>query len=201
MATIYDNIPAFPKGTGFSSAKGSPICAFPQNQYLHGSTAQARIADLTPNTLLPGTAIEIKNDTTPTTGKDSMKAGNPMSFTVSAVVSSNANTLSGFVLESPITLVDDAGNGGLPIAGGTVDVALIGSRTELFLPVHTDMVNIELNKTFYWDPTNKYLTTTSGSNIEMKGCEILSSVVKGNRRKLNVSTVEWEEVDCILVRL
>lgn len=196
--SIYTNNIGFKKGEGFSSAKGVAICGFTQNRY---ETAQAKVGSVALNTLLPCTPVIINNDSTPTAGRENLAGLNPTTFVISKVAAAQNDIVDGFILESTACIEDENGNGGLPIPGGVVDIALIGSGARVFLPADDGLANKPLSTVLYWDATNLKLTATSGSNVKLEGVRMVSSVVKGKRRKLNVSTVEWEDVSCVEVRL
>lgn len=200
--SIYNSFMPFTKGEGFSPATGMTICGFAEDQYLHGKTAQASVGSVPVNTLLPCTAVVITNDTTPATGTQGMKGFNPNSYVISKVVADgDQDVVSGFVLEGNNTLVDENGSGGLPMEGGRVNIGLIGSGTEVFLPCADDMIGFTLSFPVYWNPTTGLITKQHEGSALLIGASVVSSVVDGVKRKLNGEKVEWETVKCVKVRL
>lgn len=202
MDNIYAGNTGLGKGDAFSSATGVALCGFVQNQYdLSANTLQAKIGSLEPNTLLPCTPVVIKNDNTEANGTDNMTGFNPKTFVINKAVSASSDVIDGFILESPQNMVDNSGNGGLPLPHGIVPVGKIGSGIQVFLPCNANLVGVALSTALYWDPTNNELTNSNSSTCALSGVQLLSSVVNGKKRKLNVDTVEWTDVTCVLVEL
>lgn len=201
-ANIYEGNTGLGKGKAFFPATGVALCGFPQNQYNPAaSTLQAKIGDLEPNTLLPCTPVVIKNDNTEANGTGNMTGFNPKTFVIEKTVASNSDVIDGFILESAQNIVDNAGNGGLPLSHGIVPIAKVGSGVEVFLPCNANLVNAALSTALYWDPSTGEITTSNSSTCTLTGVQLLSSVVNGKKRKLNVDTVEWEDCTCVLVKL
>ena len=201
-ANIYEGNTGLGKGKAFFPAAGAALCGFPQNQYNPAaSTLQAKIGDLEPNTLLPCTPVVIKNDNTEANGTGNMTGFNPKTFVIEKAAASNSDVIDGFILESAQNIVDNAGNAGLPLSHGIVPIAKIGSGVEVFLPCNANLVGVALSTALYWDPSNNELTTSASSTCALTGVQLLSSVVNGRKRKLNVDTVEWEDCTCVLVKL
>ena len=202
MDNIYAGNTGLGKGNAFSSATGVALCGFVQNQYdLSANTLQAKIGALEPNTLLPCTPVVIKNDNTEPNGTDNMTGFNPKTFVIEKVVASNSDVIDGFILESAQNIVDNAGSGGLPLSHGIVPIAKIGSGVEVFLPCNANLVNAALSTALYWAPSAGEITTSNSSACTLTGVQLLSSVVNGKKRKLNVKKVEWEDCTCVLVKL
>ena len=202
MDNIYQGNTGFGKGQGFSAATGTALCGFPQNQYNPASdTLQAKIGELEPNTLLPCTPVVIKNDNTAPNGTDNMTGFNPKTFVIEKAVASNSDVIDGFILESAQNIVDNAGSGGLPLSHGIVPIAKIGSGVEVFLPCNANLVNAALSTALYWDTSAGEITTSNSYTCTLTGVQLLSSVVNGKKRKLNVDKVEWEDCTCVLVKL
>ena len=202
MDNIYAGNTGLGKGNAFSSATGVALCGFVQNQYdLSANTLQAKIGALEPNTLLPCTPVVIKNDNTEPNGTDNMTGFNPKTFVIEKVVASNSDVIDGFILESAQNIVDNAGSGGLPLSHGIVPIAKIGSGVEVFLPCNANLVNAALSTALYWAPSAGEITTSNSSTCTLTGVQLLSSVVNGKKRKLNVDKVEWEDCTCVLVKL
>ena len=202
MSNMYQGNTGLGKGEAFFPAAGAALCGFVQNQYNPAAnTLQAKIGALEPNTLLPCTPVVIKNDNTEPNGTDNMTGFNPKTFVIEKAAASGSDVIDGFILESPQNVVDNAGNGGLPIAHGMVPIAKIGSNIQVFLPCNANLVGVALSAALYWDPTNNELTTSNTSTCALTGVQLLSSVVNGKKRKLNVDKVEWEDCTCVLVQL
>ena len=202
MDNIYAGNTGLGKGNAFSSATGVALCGFVQNQYdLSANTLQAKIGALEPNTLLPCTPVVIKNDNTKANGTDNMTGFNPKTFVINKAVAASSDVIDGFILESPQNMVDNSGNGGLPLPHGIVPIGKIGSGIQVFLPCNANLVGVALSTVLYWDPTNNELTTSNTSTCALTGVQLLSSVVNGKKRKLNVDTVEWTDCTCALVKL
>lgn len=199
---IYSGNSGLTKGQGFSAANGIALCGYQQNQYNPSALSlQAKIGDLEPNTLLPCTPVVIKNDTAEALGTDSMVRFNPKNFVIEKAVTAHTDVIDGFILESPSYITDEAGNGGLVINGGMAAAAKIGSGVEVFLPANANLINTPLSTALYWDPAANELTKETSNTILLKNVQMLSSVIKGRKRKLNSKSVEWADVTCVLVRL
>lgn len=202
MANIYAGNNGIPQGEAFKSATGVALCGFRQNQYTIGAfTTQAKIGNLDPKTLLSCTPVSIKNDNAEANGTDMFTGFNPKTFAVEKAVASNTDKIDGFILEDGMYVTDEAGNAGIPLEHGTVQVGKIGSGVQVFLPANANLVNVNLSTVLYWDPTNKEITTTSADMIALTGVQLLSSVVNGKARKLTGDTIAWEDCTCVLVQL
>ena len=202
MSNMYQGNTGLGKGEAFFPATGVALCGFVQNQYNPAAnTLQAKIGALKPNTLLPCTPVVIKNDNTEPNGTDNMTGFNPKTFVIEKAVASGSDVIDGFILESPQNVVDNAGNAGLPIAHGMVPIAKIGSNIQVFLPCNANLVGIALSTALYWDPSAGEITTSNSSTCTLTGVQLLSSVVNGKKKKLNVDKVEWEDCTCVLVQL
>lgn len=202
MSNMYQGNTGLGKGEAFFPATGVALCGFVQNQYNPAAnTLQAKIGALEPNTLLPCTPVVIKNDNTEPNGTDNMTGFNPKTFVIEKAAASGSDVIDGFILESPQNVVDNAGNAGLPIAHGMVPIAKIGSNIQVFLPCNANLVGIALSTALYWDPSAGEITTSNSSTCTLTGVQLLSSVVNGKKRKLNVNKVEWEDCTCVLVQL
>ena len=202
MSNMYQGNTGLGKGEAFFPATGVALCGFVQNQYNPAAnTLQAKIGALEPNTLLPCTPVVIKNDNTKPNGTDNMTGFNPKTFVIEKAVASGSDVIDGFILESPQNVVDNAGNAGLPIAHGMVPIAKIGSNIQVFLPCNANLVGIALSTALYWDPSAGEITTSNSSTCTLTGVQLLSSVVNGKKKKLNVDKVEWEDCTCVLVQL
>ena len=202
MSNMYQGNTGLGKGEAFFPATGVALCGFVQNQYNPAAnTLQAKIGALKPNTLSPCTPVVIKNDNTEPNGTDNMTGFNPKTFVIEKAVASGSDVIDGFILESPQNVVDNAGNAGLPIAHGMVPIAKIGSNIQVFLPCNANLVGIALSTALYWDPSAGEITTSNSSTCTLTGVQLLSSVVNGKKKKLNVDKVEWEDCTCVLVQL
>lgn len=200
--SIYNSSTPFKKGTGFLPATGTTICGFAEDQYLHGSTAQASVGTVDVSTLLPCTAVVIKNDTTPATGTNGMKGFNPNSYVITKVVATkDTDTIGGFVLEGNNTVINENSDTGMVLKGGRVNVGLLGSRTEVYLPCADDMVGFELGDQVFWNPTNNQITKDSTHGTLLIGVSVVSSVIDGAKRKVVGDAIQWETVKCVKVRL
>ena len=202
MSDMYQGNTGLGKGEAFFPATGVALCGFVQNQYNPAAnTLQAKIGALEPNTLLPCTPVVIKNDNTEPNGTDNMTGFNPKTFVIEKAVASGSDVIDGFILESPQNVVDNAGNAGLPIAHGMIPIAKIGSNIQVFLPCNANLIGIALSTALYWDTSAGEITTSNSSTCTLTGVQLLSSVVNGKKRKLNVDKVEWEDCSCVLVKL
>lgn len=198
MDNIYKGNSGLKKGQGFLPADGLALCGFVQNQYNPASdTMQAKIGDLDPKTLLPCTPVIIKNDNAEANGTGNMTGFNPKTFIIEKIADTS---IDGFILESPQNMVDNSGSSGLPLPHGIVPIAKIGSSIEVFLPCNINLVNVSISTPLYWDTANNELTKDN-TKIALTRVQLLSSVVNGKKRKLNTDTVEWEDVNCVLVKL
>lgn len=142
--------------------------------------------------VLPGQPIKAENNVSNSTGAG-MKL-NPNVLSVSKA--STAEDVCGFLLinetdvlgldeEAPVAQVDQV-----------VNVALLGSRVEMYLPADSTLQGIATNKKVAWDfDTNSLKISASGT------IDVLGPVVDGVKFALSGSNVTYEDCKCIKVRL
>ena len=150
---------------------------------------------------IPGTAVSV---TTAAAGETNAGTNlNPNVLLLDGKTAVKAATFSGFVVSSPTDVQPEGSKGAFAIKNQIVDVALLGSQAELYLPIKTgegNNINVA-SAAVYWDATNNELTTTEGTNIAIANLRILSQIVDGVKLKFNSSSNTAEYEDCKVVKV
>lgn len=177
---------------GNSSAK--PICGVFLRDLFKGSIYQAKVN--TDTLVYPGAPITIKN----TSSVSEAGAGlNPNVLSISAVATSDSE-VSGFLLESPTDVMSWGEVAAHALKTQIVNVALIGSGVELYLPAGDALNEIQLSaNNLVWDFSNNCV---KAADISAKGYITgLSPVVDGVAFTINADAVEFKDSKVIKVRL
>lgn len=179
---------------GNSSAK--PICGkFLSDFY----TLAIQQAILNVDTLVvPGTPVNIKNKST----GSSSSAGyglNPNVLAIDSVASTN-DAFEGFVLSSETDVLLEGDKAAHPVKGQIVNVAVLGSRIELYVPCDASVADKDINTALYWDVTNGQLTTAADGNV-LLDITMLSPVVDGVKFVANNGSCEYANTKCVKVRI
>lgn len=188
---------------GASSA--SPLCGMPTNlSFAMTKMRQAQIkSDVTAKTIFAGQPVIIDNRVgDPGTSQIKGFNADVLEITALATTTSSVMTVGGFVLCSDLDKVDTDGGTGYAHAGDLVNVGLIGSGIEVWLPASADCANIALTTGLCWDSTNAELDVPASSELTI-GLKVLSSLVDGYKLKKNGTSglVEWVATKCIKVQL
>lgn len=151
---------------------------------------------------IPGTAVSV---TTSAAGETNAGTNlNPNVLVLDGKTAVTATTFSGFVVSSPTDVQPEGSKGAFAIKNQIVDVALLGSQAELYLPIKTgegNSINVA-SAAVYWDATNNELTTTKkDTNIAIANLRILSQIVDGVKLKFNSSSNTAEYEDCKVVKV
>lgn len=85
-----------------------------------------------------------------------------------------ASDISGFVVESPTDVLEVGGSVPKPQEGQVIQVALLGSGLEIYLPCDNSLQNVNVNSKAIWDTTTNKLKLSEDGNIS-----IVSGVVDG----------------------
>ena len=130
------------------------------------------------------------------TGDENVYAGEPLKIT-----SSNGTDIEGFLAVNPTDVLDYGDEA--PFARDTqiVNVGLLGSGVEMYLPVAADVVGLAVNADVEWDSINSVLKKkATGTAL---GVKIISPVVDGVRIKKSTSSnvVVYEDCKVAKVRL
>lgn len=150
---------------------------------------------------IPGTAVNV---TTAAAGETNAGTNlNPNVLVLDGKTAVTAETFSGFVVSSPTDVQPEGSKGAFAIKNQIVDVALLGSQAELYLPIKTgegNGINVA-SAAVYWNATNNELTTTKDTNIAIANLRILSQIVDGVKLKFNSSSNTAEYEDCKVVKV
>lgn len=192
-------------GNAFIGAfSASPLCGMPTNfAYSMSKIRQAQIkSDVTAKTIFAGQPVIIDNRVgAPGTAQIAGFNADVLEITALATTDSSASTVCGFVLCSDLDKVDTDGGTGYAHAGDLVNVGLLGSGVETWLPASADCANIALSVGLYWDSTNAELDVpTNEKTIPLK---VLSSLTDGYKLKKNATSglMEWVATKCLKVQL
>lgn len=189
----FNSIGNFNKSfVGPSSAK--PICGQYLDNFYKNSLVQARldIADA----VAPGQAVNIK------TANTSGGAGNGLNPNVLIIssVADTSNAFEGFLLASETDVLHDDETAPRPVKSQIVNVAILGSGQELYLPCDASLQNKDITTAVYWDVANAQLTTTSTNNV-LLNITLLSNVVDGVQYKIVSGKCNFADTKCIKVRI
>lgn len=168
-----------------------PICGMFLRDLYKGSLSQAKVgAGLK---VYPGVPVQIKNQTSSTSAKNGL---NPNVLLITALAAKASVAISGFVLESPTDVLQFGETAPSAVEGQIVNVALLGSGVELYLPCKDDALNIEMAKRLDWDfDTGTLGVSASGTIIP------LGPVVDGVKYVNTGGSIGYAVTKCIRVRL
>lgn len=201
MATIPNifngNNQAIPKP--FLPAKTAyPQCGFVTNMYYTGG----RLSEATINVagLLSSMPVKVLNDTTPTSGGYAGGALDPKAFNITQKATTLAE-VSAFVLETESDVVPVEGGESIPLLGGFVKIARLGSKIRMYLPCDNSLIGKDMNAKINYDFANGVLTL--GTTDGLPGVVMTSAVVDGKVKKINATSglAEWVDTKCVEVEL
>jgi hypothetical protein len=189
--------------TGNSSAY--PLCGMPTNiGFAMQKMRQAQIASgITAKTIFAGQPVIIDNRVgNPGTGQIVGLNADVLSITALATTTDTVNTVCGFVLCSDLDRVDEDGGVAYAHVEDIVNVGLLGSGLEVWLPASADCANIALTQGLYWDSTNAELDVPAASELTIP-LKVLSALTDGYKLKKNASSglMEWVATKCVKVQL
>lgn len=174
---------------GNNSAK--PICGIFLRELFRGNLYQAKVN--TDTLVFPGVPVTIKNTNVDTNAGVQM---NPNVLSITAVATADAE-VSGFLLESPTDVMQWGEVAAHALKTQVVNVALIGSGVELYLPADAGLADIQLGvNNLVWDFGNKCVK--AGANGYITG---LSPVVDGVAFAEDSGSVIFKDVKVIKVKL
>lgn len=167
-----------------------PICGVFLRDLYKGSLSQAKVgAGLN---VYPGCPVQIKNQTNTT--RVAKSGLNPNVLLITALASGTA-AVSGFVLESPTDVLQFGEVAPSAVEGQVVNVALLGSGVELYLPCNDTALNISMETKLVWDFTTKGLIVGAGTITP------LGPVIDGVKYVETSGAISYAETKCIRVRL
>lgn len=181
-------------GKGFlGSNSAKPICGHFLRDLFRGELSQAKVT--TTDIVYPGCPVEVKNTAIGAGGTAAGKGLNPnvLSITKKATV---ATEMVGFVLESPTDILQFGEQAARPLQNQITNIALLGSRVEVYLPADAGLASISLNSKLTWDFDNNCLKVDANGVIEPLG-----PIVDGVAYKEDNGSVIFQDVKCIRVRL
>lgn len=190
----FNSVGSF-NGSFLGSNSSKPICAVASTDFYKLSIQQAilSIDDL----VVPGTPVNIKN--TATSGTNAGKGLNPNVLTISSVASAN-DAFEGFVLVSDTDVLYENDKAPHPVKGQVVNVAVLNSGIELYVPCDATVADLDITTALYWDVTNNCLTTTQVGNVALS-IMVLSPVVDGVTFVANAGVCEYKNTKCVKVRI
>lgn len=173
---------------GNSSAK--PIVGVPLRSIYTFDFSQGKLA--TDEAILPGQPIKAINKTSDKTGAG--KALNPNVLELSKP--STVNDISGFLLVNETDVLNFGETASKALKGQIVNVALLGSRIELYLPISADANGVNTNSKLEWDIATNTLKVSTSGNIDLIG-----PIVDGVKFTLNGNDVVYEDCKVAKVRV
>ena len=173
---------------GNSSAK--PIVGVPLRGIYTFDLSQGKLTG--DDIILPGEPIKAVNKSSEATGAG--KALNPNVLALSKITT-NAD-ISGFLLVNETDVIDFGQEAPRAYKGQIVNVALLGSRTEVYLPVSANVANLNVNSKLLWDAVDSNLKQDATGTIELLG-----PVVDGVKFKNTGGVISYENCKVAKVRL
>lgn len=173
---------------GNSSAR--PIVGVPLRGIYTFDLSQGKLTG--DDIILPGEPVKAVNKLSDATGAG--KALNPNVLKLSKATGSV--DISGFLLTNETDVIDFGQDAPRAYKGQIVNVALLGSRTEVYLPVGDGVANANVNSKLLWDFANNYLKVDATGTIELLG-----PVVDGVKFKNVAGVISYEACKVAKVRL
>lgn len=173
---------------GNSSAK--PIAGVPLRSIYSFDFSQGKLT--TDDVILPGEPVKAVNKVSDETGAG--KALNPNVLALSKPTA--AADISGFLLVNETDVLNFGETAPKAIKGQIVNVALLGSRVEVYLPVAAGVANANTSSKLAWNSANGNLEVSTSGTITL-----LSPVVDGVKFKTSGSDTIYEDCKVAKVRL
>lgn len=173
---------------GNSSAK--PIAGVPLRSIYSFDFSQGKLS--TNDVILPGEPVTAKNQVTAETGAGTALNPNVLELSKPAAV----EDISGFLLVNETDILNFGETAPKAVKGQIVNVALLGSRVEVYLPVAAAVANVNTNSKLAWNSTDGNLEVSDTGTIEL-----LSPVVDGVKFKASGDDVVYEGCKVAKVRL
>ena len=171
---------------GTNSAK--PLTAVPLR--VSGDLSQGKLTGA--DVVLPGDPVKVENQVF--TGTNAGKGLNPNVLKVTKATTDA--DVSGFLLVNETDVLLPGSEAGRAFENQVVNVALLGSRVELYLPADDSVVNVNVNKKLKYDFATKTLKADDTGTITL-----LSPVVDGRSCELKGSDVVFKDCKVAKVRL
>lgn len=173
---------------GNSSAR--PIVGVPLRGIYTFDLSQGKLTG--EDIILPGEPVKAVNKSSKATG-----AGKALNPNVLALSKPTPDTdISGFLLVNDTDVIDFGQDAPRAYKGQIVNVALLGSRTEVYLPVEPGVADANVNSKLLWDSTTGNLKVNSTGTIELLG-----PVVDGVKFKNTSGVISYETCKVAKVRL
>lgn len=172
---------------GNSSAK--PIVGVPLRGIYTFDLSQGKLTG--DDIILPGEPVKAVNKSSEATG-----AGKALNPNVLELSKPTAADISGFLLTNETDVIDFGQDAPRAYKGQIVNVALLGSRTEVYLPVDSKVTGANVNSKLLWDFTNNNLKVDATGTIELLG-----PVVDGVKFKNSAGVISYEACKVAKVRL
>lgn len=173
---------------GSNSAK--PICGHFLRDLFRGEITQAKVN--TDDIVYPGCFVTIKN---PSSVTNAGKGMNPNVLNISGKATSD-DDVSGIVLESPTDILQFGEEAARPLKNQVTNVALFGSRIEVYLPADASLADVNVGAKLVWDFTDNVLKQGENGQITL-----LSPIVDGVKYVEKDGSVAFEDTKCVCVRL
>ena len=175
---------------GNSSAR--PIVGVPLRGIYTFDLSQGKLTG--DDIILPGEPVKAVNKLSKETGAG--KALNPNVLKLSKPTA--VADVSGFLLTNETDVIDFGQDAPRAYTGQIVNVALLGSRTEVYLPVAPAVANANanVNSKLLWDFTSGHLKVDATGTIELLG-----PVVDGVKFKNTAGVISYEPCKVAKVRL
>jgi len=193
MALEVNKVGSFNGKSFLGSNSAKPICGHFLRDLYRGEISQAKIA--TDAIVYPGCPVTITNTNIESGVSNAGKGLNPNVLSITGKAAATAD-VSGFVLESPTDILQFGEEAARPYKNQVVNVALLGSRVEVYLPADASLVGVNVGTKLAWDFTDNVLKVSATGTIDL-----LSPVVDGVSYIEDNGSVVFNNTKCVKVRL
>ena len=173
---------------GNSSAK--PIVGVPLRGIYTFDLSQGKLTG--DDIILPGEPVKAVNKLSNATGAVKVSNSNVLELSKPKTVAD----ISGFLLANDTDVIDFGQDAPRAYKGQIVNVALLGSRTEVYLPVEATVAGANVNKKLLWDFEKGCLKEDTTGTIELLG-----PVVDGVKFENTAGVISYENFKVAKVRL
>lgn len=189
MALDINKVGNYNKKSFIGNSSAKPIVGVPLRGIYTFDLSQGKLTG--DDIILPGEPVKAMN-TSSKTGAD--KGLNPNVLTLSKITTDA--DISGFMLVNETDVIDFGQEAPRAYKGQIVNVALLGSRTEVYLPVEAEVADSNVNSKLLWDSATNTLKRDATGTIELLG-----PVVDGIQFKNVAGIISYEDCKVAKVRL
>lgn len=190
MALDINKVGNYNKKSFIGNSSAKPIVGVPLRGIYTFDLNQGKLTG--DDIILPGEPVKAVNKSSGATGAG--KGLNPNVLLLSKPTTDA--DISGFMLVNETDVIDFGQEAPRAYKGQIVNVALLGSRTEVYLPVANEVVDLNVNSKLLWDSAANNLKPDVTGTIELLG-----PVVDGVKFKNSAGVTSYEDCKVAKVRL